>query len=40
MTLFVHAAPEEPLFRQALERFFRGHEDRQTVERLGARGHN
>lgn len=37
MTLFAHAAPEEPLFRQALERFFHGRQDPLTVARL--RGH-
>jgi len=34
MTLFARAAPEEPLFAQALERFFSGREDPLTVERL------
>jgi uncharacterized protein (DUF1810 family) len=34
MTLFTHAAPEQPLFRQALERFFRGRQDPYTVARL------
>jgi len=34
MTLFARAAPEEPLFNQALERFFNGREDPLTVERL------
>ena len=34
MTLFARAAPEEPLFNQALERFFSGREDPLTVERL------
>ena len=34
MTLFARAAPEEPLFNQALERFFSGREDPLTVKRL------
>ncbi len=34
MTLFSRAAPEEPLFRQALERFFHGRQDPLTVARL------
>ena len=34
-TLFARAAPDEPLFRRALDRFFAGKEDRSTVERLG-----
>ncbi len=33
MTLFARAAPEEPLFSQALERFFRGRDIRHTVAR-------
>jgi len=32
MTLFGLAAPEEPLFRQALERFYEGRPDPLTVE--------
>lgn len=35
MTLFMYAAPEEPLFRQALDRFCMGNEDYRTVKRLG-----
>jgi len=34
MTLFARAAPEEPLFRQALERFFSGRQDPHTMTRL------
>jgi len=34
MTLFARAAPDEPLFRRALERFFSGREDAHTVARL------
>ena len=34
MTLFAHAAPGEPLFRRALERYFGGEEDALTLERL------
>jgi uncharacterized protein (DUF1810 family) len=34
MTLFAHAAPEEPLYRQALVQFFDGCEDVATLERL------
>ena len=34
MTLFAHAAPEEPLFRHALERFFNGRRDPLTLARL------
>lgn len=36
MTLFSHAAPEEPLFRQVLERYYDGSADERT-ERLLAR---
>jgi uncharacterized protein (DUF1810 family) len=35
MTLFHRAAPDEPLFRQVLERFFDGIVDAATDERLG-----
>ena len=38
MTLFGLAAPEEPLFRQALERFCEGRPDPLTVE--ACRGHD
>jgi uncharacterized protein (DUF1810 family) len=34
MTLFARAAPDEPLFRQALAKYFAGREDAATVERL------
>jgi uncharacterized protein (DUF1810 family) len=34
MTLFARAAPDEPLFRAVLERYFGGEEDPATVERL------
>jgi uncharacterized protein (DUF1810 family) len=35
MTLFAAAAPEEPLFAAALERFFGGQPDQQTIKLLG-----
>jgi uncharacterized protein (DUF1810 family) len=35
MTLFGRAAPEEPSFRIALDRYFQGKEDPRTLERLG-----
>jgi uncharacterized protein (DUF1810 family) len=34
MTLFAHAAPDEPAFRQVLDRFYGGSEDPATLERL------
>jgi uncharacterized protein (DUF1810 family) len=34
MTLFAQAAPDEQLFRRALEKFFDGAEDRSTLEKL------
>jgi uncharacterized protein (DUF1810 family) len=34
MTLFRRAAPEEPVFGQALERFFNGHADESTLRLL------
>lgn len=34
MTLFAHAAPEEPGFRAVLDRYFDGAEDPATLERL------
>jgi uncharacterized protein (DUF1810 family) len=34
MTLFRRADPQEPLFRRVLDRYFQGHEDPATVERL------
>ncbi|HET6160330.1 MAG TPA: DUF1810 domain-containing protein [Dongiaceae bacterium] len=33
-TLFAHAAPEDQLFRDALEKYFDGEEDPLTVEKL------
>ena len=35
MTLFVRAAPDEPLFRQVLDRYFAGSPDPRTDELLG-----
>ena len=34
MTLFDRAAPDESLFRQAIDRYFEGHPDMLTLERL------
>jgi uncharacterized protein (DUF1810 family) len=34
LTLFAHAAPDDGLFRRALERFFAGAEDRATLDRI------
>jgi uncharacterized protein (DUF1810 family) len=34
LTLFAHAAPDEPLFREALQRYFQGREDPLTVQQL------
>ena len=34
MTLFAHAAPEEPLFKRALARYFDGRDDPKTMELL------
>ena len=34
MTLFAHAAPDETLFRTALDRFYGGDEDQETLSRL------
>jgi uncharacterized protein (DUF1810 family) len=34
MTLFARAAPEELLFRQAIEKYFAGREDPLTVEKI------
>ncbi len=34
MTLFAHAAPDEPVFRAVLDRYFGGHEDEATTSRL------
>lgn len=35
MTLFAHADPTEPVFREVLERFYDGREDERTVHLLG-----
>ena len=35
MTLFAHADPDQPVFRQVLERFHEGREDERTVQLLG-----
>lgn len=34
LTLFVHAVPREPVFRQALERYYRGEPDPETLRLL------
>jgi uncharacterized protein (DUF1810 family) len=34
MTLFAHAAPHEPLFRQVLDQYFGGVADAATEQRL------
>jgi uncharacterized protein (DUF1810 family) len=34
MTLFARAAPEEPVFKEALRKYFGGAEDRATVEKI------
>ncbi|WP_119302239.1 DUF1810 domain-containing protein [Dongia deserti] len=34
LTLFAHAAPEDPLFRDALEKYFGGEEDSLTIAKL------
>jgi uncharacterized protein (DUF1810 family) len=34
MTLFIHADPDEPLFRAVLDQFFRGEQDEATTSRL------
>ena len=34
MTLFAHAAPDEPVFRRVLDRWFAGEEDAATMSRL------
>ena len=34
MTLFARAAPDEPLFRDVLARYFGGEEDSATLQRL------
>lgn len=35
MTLFAHAAPEYPVFRQVLQKYYEGREDIGTLIRLG-----
>ncbi|GAA3606099.1 DUF1810 domain-containing protein [Kineosporia mesophila] len=35
MTLFAYAAPERPVFREVLEKYFDGQEDDATTARLG-----
>ncbi|WP_417583270.1 DUF1810 domain-containing protein [Pelagibacterium sp.] len=34
MTLFAHAAPDQPEFRQALDMFFDGKDDPETLKRI------
>ena len=34
MTLFAHAAPDQPLFRDVLARYFDGAEDQETLRRI------
>jgi len=34
MTLFAHAASDDQIFRDALEKYFNGEDDPATVERL------
>ncbi|KQN74771.1 DUF1810 domain-containing protein [Devosia sp. Leaf64] len=34
MTLFKHAAPDEPIFSEVILEFYRGHEDPETLRRL------
>ncbi|WP_339644287.1 DUF1810 domain-containing protein [uncultured Pelagibacterium sp.] len=34
MTLFAHAAPDQPEFRQALDTFFDGKDDPETLKRI------
>jgi len=36
MTLFAHADPDEPVFREVLDHYFGGTEDDATTQRLGA----
>jgi uncharacterized protein (DUF1810 family) len=38
LTLFAEAAPDEPLFREALARYFAGEPDPRTLERLWSGG--
>ena len=35
LTLFAHAAPDTPVFAQALAKYFAGEPDRATLEKLG-----
>ena len=35
LTLFAQAAPDEPLFRRALDKYFAGQPDPKTLEKLG-----
>lgn len=35
MTLFAHAAPQYPVFREVLDKYFNGKEDLQTLRLLG-----
>ena len=35
MTLFAHAAPEQPVFRDVLAAFYDGEDDPATLSRLG-----
>ncbi len=34
MTLFMSAAPEEPIFREVLAKYFHGSADQETIVRL------
>ena len=34
MTLFLHAAPDEPVFKQVLDQYFGGESDPRTIKRL------
>jgi uncharacterized protein (DUF1810 family) len=34
MTLFMKAAPDEPIFREVLERYYNGAPDQETIKRL------
>ena len=38
MTLFAHAAPQVPVFRRLLDRWFGGAEDAGTTSRMGPLG--
>ena len=39
MTLFAQAAPDEPVFRLALQKYFGGEHDSMTIDRLGPPRH-